>query len=268
MPLFHRLVAGCALAASALFTSGCVKDHGIDPMPLRFLSFTDNTHRYDLRFQADEDLSSLFERHTGTGQISEGLVCALDGDENFDLEHVIVYNLSGWPDFESRAADGSYNYLAQMRFSKTEPNRSTSTDLTRDTIQRLLEKRTTIPCKLYITAFPYRAYFTLVMRIPVSVLLPEVNKHDYRPYIPPYVWAAPTLPDATPLAPFAKQVQATLYSARLPITDPETGRTLPRVAYVIQRKDGYLEYGTSDSEGYTHEVMSLTRETIKLYLVD
>lgn len=76
------------------------------------------------------------------------------------------------------------------------------------------------------------------------------------------------LDDATPLAPFARQVEAPLYSARLPITDSETGRPLPRVAYVIQRKDGYLEYGTSDAEGYTHEVISLTRETIKLYLVD
>lgn len=268
MPVFHRFALGFTLAAGALLSSGCVKDHGIDPLPLRFVSFSDNPYRYDLRFQADEDLLSLFERHTGNGQISERLVCALDGDENFDLEHVITYNLSGSPEFESRAPDGSFNYLAQMSFDKTLPSRSSSTELTRETIQRLLENRTTIPCKLYITAFPYHAYFSLVMRIPVSALLAEVNKHDYSPYIPPFVWAAPTLDDATPLAPFARQVEAPLYSARLPITDSETGRPLPRVAYVIQRKDGYLEYGTSDAEGYTHEVISLTRETIKLYLVD
>lgn len=268
MPVFHRFALGVTLAASALFTSGCVKDHGIDPLPLRFQSFTDSKYRYDLRFQADEDLLSLFERHTGTGQISERLVCALDGDENFDLEHVITYNLSGSPEFESRAPDGSFNYLARMSFDKTQPSRSSSTELNRETIQRLLEKRTTIPCKLYITAFPYHAYFSLVMRIPVSVLLAEVDKHDYRPYIPPYVWAAPALPDTTPLAPFAKQVEATLYSARLPITDSETGQPRRGVAYVIKRRDGFLEYGTSDFDGYTHEVMSLTRETIKLYLVD
>ena len=268
MPVFHRFALGFTLAAGALLSSGCVKDHGIDPVPLRFLSFSDNPYRYDLRFQADEDLLSLFERHTGNGQISERLVCALDGDENFDLEHVITYNLSGSPEFESLAPDGSFNYLAQVSFDKTLPSRSSSTELTRETIQRLLENRTTIPCKLYITAFPYHAYFSLVMRIPVSVLLAELNQHDYSPYIPPFVWAAPTLDDATPLAPFARQVEAPLYSARLPITDSETGRPLPRVAYVIQRKDGYLEYGTSDAEGYTHEVISLTRETIKLYLVD
>ena len=31
--------------------------------------------------------------------------------------------------------------------------------------------------------------------------LAEVEKHDYSPYIAPYVWSAPALPDSTPLAP-------------------------------------------------------------------
>uniref|UniRef100_A0A1I8ABD6 Type VI secretion system tip protein VgrG n=1 Tax=Steinernema glaseri TaxID=37863 RepID=A0A1I8ABD6_9BILA len=97
--------------------------HTVVAVELLLQGNRDNPYRYDLRFQADEDLLSLFERHTGNGQISERLVCALDGDENFDLEHVITYNLSGSPEFESRAPDGSFNYLAQMSFDKTLPSR-------------------------------------------------------------------------------------------------------------------------------------------------
>ncbi|MDD1014573.1 hypothetical protein [Pseudomonas rubra] len=253
-------LAACALGA-ALTLGGCT--HGIDSMPLEFSSFTYNNGAYYLRFRSDEEIVSLFERHTGDGQIGEWFTCALDDDQDFTVGHAMIYSLVGGVDFEGISEIKGYNYVVQASFYKTTPDRTTRTDLLKPAIHRLLEGKTHIPCKLSITAFLYNAYYSKTLQLPVNQVLAEVARHRDR--LPEWV-PDPIVIGRPPLVP---QIEALpLYTARLQIIDNDTGRPRSYASYSVKRGDGYLEYGKADFDGMTHEVLSLTRETIKLYVED
>ncbi|QBF26946.1 hypothetical protein EXN22_15075 [Pseudomonas tructae] len=251
-------LAACALGA-ALSLGGC--SHGIDSMPLEFSSFTYNNGSYYLRFRSDEEIVSLFERHTGDGQIGEWLTCALGDDQDFTVGHAMKYNLAGGVDFEGISEIKGYNYVVWARFNKTPKSRNNNDDLLKPAIQRLLAGKSTIPCKLSITAFAYQAYYSKTMQVPVAQLLAEVARHRDR--LPD--WAPVELSAAHP-APLLEPLRMPLYSKRMQIIDTETGEPRGHVAYVIKRQDGYLERGETDYYGNTHEVMTLTPETLDLYL--
>ncbi|CAM3815913.1 hypothetical protein PSWA111526_12865 [Pseudomonas wadenswilerensis] len=261
-PLFapsFRLAA-CALGA-ALSLGGC--SHGIESMPLEFSSFTYHDGSYYLRFRSDEEIVSLFKRHTGDGQIGEWLKCALGDDQDFTVGHAMIYNLGGGVDFEGISEIRGYNYVVWARFNKTTPDRSTETALLKPAIHRLLEGKTSIPCKLSITAFAYNAYYSKTMQLPVAQVLSEVAKHRDR--LPEWV-PDPIVVGRAPLVPLIDPLP--LYSDRMQIIDTDTGKPRGYVPYVVKRSDGYLEHGESDFDGLTHEVLSLTRETVKLYVED
>ncbi|UVL59317.1 hypothetical protein LOY54_14750 [Pseudomonas sp. B21-032] len=261
-PLFapSLRLAACALGA-ALALGGC--SHGIESMPLEFTSFTYHDGSYSLRFRSDEEIISLFERHTGDGQIGEWFTCALDDDQDFTVGHAMIYSLVGGVDFEGISEIKGYNYVVNAHFYKTTPDRSTQTELLKPAIQRLLADKAHVPCKLSITAFLYDAYYSKTLQLPVDQVLTEVARHRERPVQwqpePIVIGRSPLVPRIEPLP---------LYSDRLQIIDNDTGRPRGHVAYVVKRSDGYLEHGETDFNGLTHEVMSLTRETVKLYLDD
>lgn len=56
------------------------------------------------------------------------------------------------------------------------------------------------------------------------------------------------------------------FTDRLKLVNDVTGESMPDHPYVIQRADGRLEHGVSDSNGFTHQVSSHLPETIKLFL--
>ncbi|WP_141231068.1 MULTISPECIES: hypothetical protein [Pseudomonas] len=261
-PLFapSLRLAACALGA-AVSLGGC--SHGIDSMPLQFSSFSYHDGSYYLRFRSDEEIVSLFERHTGDGQIGEWFTCALDDDQDFTVGHAMIYSLVGGVDFEGISEIKGYNYVVSAHFYKTTPDRSTQTDLLKPAIHRLLAGKTSIPCKLSITAFAYDAYYSKTMQVPVNQLLTEVARH--RDPLPEWL-PEPIVAGRSPLVPLIDPLP--LYTARLQIIDNDTGRPRNRVAYTIKRSDGYLEHGEADFDGMTHEVLSLTRETVKLYVED
>jgi uncharacterized protein (DUF2345 family) len=58
------------------------------------------------------------------------------------------------------------------------------------------------------------------------------------------------------------------FSDKFRLVDQDSGEPLPNLDYAIQRADGSMEHGVSDSMGYTHLVSSHLPETIKLFLED
>ncbi|MNH03859.1 hypothetical protein D3C85_1437190 [compost metagenome] len=101
------------------------------------------------------------------------------------------------------------------------------------------------------------------MQLPVAQVLSEVAKHRDR--LPEWV-PDPIVVGRAPLVPLIDPLP--LYSDRMQIIDTDTGKPRGYVPYVVKRSDGYLEHGESDFDGLTHEVLSLTRETVKLYVED
>jgi uncharacterized Zn-binding protein involved in type VI secretion len=58
------------------------------------------------------------------------------------------------------------------------------------------------------------------------------------------------------------------FSDKIKLVDGTTGEPMPNHGYAIQREDGSLEHGVSDSMGFTHMVSSHLAETIKIFLED
>jgi len=58
------------------------------------------------------------------------------------------------------------------------------------------------------------------------------------------------------------------FSDKIKLVDGTTGEPMPIHGYAIQREDGSLEHGVSDSMGFTHMVSSHLAETIKIFLED
>lgn len=70
-------------------------------------------------------------------------------------------------------------------------------------------------------------------------------------------------------APFSGVLPMPVYfSDKFRLVDQDSGEPLPNLDYAIQRADGSMEQGVSDSMGYTHLVSSHLPETIKLFLED
>jgi len=58
------------------------------------------------------------------------------------------------------------------------------------------------------------------------------------------------------------------FSDKFRLIDDESGEPLANLDYAIQRADGSIEHGVSDSMGYTHVISSHLAETIQLFLED
>lgn len=58
------------------------------------------------------------------------------------------------------------------------------------------------------------------------------------------------------------------FGDQMKLVDETTGEPLPNHAYGIQRADGSIEHGVSDSMGYTHRIASHLAENIKVFLED
>ncbi|WP_213939940.1 hypothetical protein [Pseudomonas sp. dw_612] len=281
---FFTLMLFCALC------SGCLH-LDVPPARIEFVSINhDRYSLYDVRFTSDRDLIHLYEAHGRSGQIGTSLHCSLNGDLDFSVEHKIA--LEGYGRIEGMRlieGDRRYEILASVRFENNE-DRSGLSYIAPAELVRLLEPQDYMPCKVVITAFPFKAYYSKVMYVPTSRIIAEVKnpriaprRVSLKPADRPLTWLqfepvcivrwreelSPAydqiddvglcrdVPYAGLLASFApsnKKLRLVTWSDQTP---------KPLTAYTLIRGDGRREPGISAENGDTHLVGSMTQETLK-----
>ncbi|MEG0066447.1 MAG: hypothetical protein RR740_17790 [Pseudomonas sp.] len=158
--------------------SGCAKDHLQPPANLIFVSVErERSLLYVIRYQSDVDVRDLFGRGERQGMISGTLRCALADDHDFSVGKAIRFSAIGLIRSEkNQANETKFSYLTPAFITETSDNRSSERDLSVAEMNQLLSNKQQIPCKVVVTAYGYKPYYSNTMHIPVADLLREINK--------------------------------------------------------------------------------------------
>ncbi|WP_049828014.1 hypothetical protein [Pseudomonas sp. H1h] len=172
--MMYRLLL-CGLLAMC---SGCAKDHVKPPANLSFESAErEKSLLYVIRYQSDVDVLDFFGRGERVGMISGMLHCALADDHDFSVGKAIQFSASGLirsDKNEDRKA--KFSYFTRAFLSETSDNRSSERNLSATELNQLLANKQQIPCKVVVTAYGYKPYYSNTMNLPVAELLREINK--------------------------------------------------------------------------------------------
>ncbi|WP_238344750.1 hypothetical protein [Pseudomonas sp. SWRI81] len=164
-----------------IFCASCAKDHSVPPANLNFLSVEKegNSSLYAVYYGSDVDLLNLFNRGKRVGAASTMLECALGDDQDFSITNRLRYSAYGVIDEDaSNKARGRFNYVTSAFLRQTPDNGSTQDNLSVPELNALLSQRKSVPCKVVVTAYGYKPYYSNTMNIPTADLLREINKPE------------------------------------------------------------------------------------------
>lgn len=159
--------------------SACAKDHSMPPANLIYLSVARDGDfgLYDIHYESDVNILDLFGRGEGEGVVAAQLQCALGDDQDFSIGHFQRESAYGSISREQFNKDAlRYRYVTTAFLRKSKNNGSSDGDLSVAELNAMLTKKINIPCKVYITAYGYKTYYSNAMYIPTSDLLREINK--------------------------------------------------------------------------------------------
>jgi len=157
--------------------SGCAKDHVKPPANLSFVSVARERALYDVRYQSDVDVLDLFDRGERKGMASGTLECALGDDEDFAVDKSMQFSALGLITSDKGQANKTgFSYLTSAFLIETSSDRSSDRNLSAVELNQLLSGKQQIPCKVVVTAYGYKPYYSNTMNLPVADLLREVNK--------------------------------------------------------------------------------------------
>lgn len=262
------------------------------PAPrIEFASIEYDSGLYTIRFRSDRDVVNLYKAHGISAQIGTWLSCSLDGDSDFSIEHEILLSGSASVrDVRIVEGDRRYEFSTVMMFQESIDGGSGSRFIRKEVLLSLLSKQQYIPCRVTLTAFLYKAYYSNVMYVPTTRIIAQVEKEITAPeyvILPPedrqLSWllfeqicinetryyagtiivhggVCSGLPYSGLLSSFAPM------KGQFRIIDSQTKQPRANVSYIIQRADGREEAGLSDAQGDTHIFGANQHEPFKLFV--
>ncbi|WP_263938585.1 hypothetical protein [Pseudomonas capsici] len=223
-----------------------------------------------------------FNNYENSNQQNPVLMCSLDRDTNFSTNHVIKTKARG----SVKAKDESRlnrEFISEVYFSYSNPNGNESKLREYDDIKALIENQVSIPCKVRITAsWGYDSYYTNTFFIPSALILEKVRENNSTtesllqtapPFIadrwpPALIFPAIGIPLPAPIVIIDDTFFSAPFSDKFKLINETTGEPMPNHRYAIQRADGSIEQGVSDSQGFTHRVRSHVAESVKVFVED
>lgn len=163
----------------AIMCSACAKDHNIPSANLSYASVVRSTSKitYGISFGSDTNILDLYGQGMREGASSIIFNCALGADQDFSKGHSIQLTAIGAIDVdESNRAAGRFNYVSNVFLYETNDRGSLARNLSIKELNSLLSDKKNIPCKVVITAYGYKPYYSNTLNIPTADLLREINK--------------------------------------------------------------------------------------------
>ncbi|MEO6678011.1 MAG: hypothetical protein ABIO21_11600 [Pseudomonas sp.] len=165
-----------------LACASCARDHNKPSANLEFLSVEREGRLplYDISFSSNIDLQDIYGRGEGLGQASNNLICALENDSDFSVGNTIERSAYGLIEKSASGhVQGAFNYVTRAFLSETRNKGTSRRNLSVDELNSILANKTDIPCKVVITAYGYKPYYSNTMHIPTADLLREINKPKF-----------------------------------------------------------------------------------------
>jgi len=160
-----------------LLCAGCVKTANIPPADLTLSSFELGPNNlFTVKFTSTVDLVNAFNDFENSNQLTPTLICSLDGDMDFSSEHSINIKAEGLVNAISQTRP-NYTFTSELVFYNTRPD-GTQLDLNDyEAVRPLLVNKALIPCKVRITAYGYKTYYTKSLIIPATKMREQIFKN-------------------------------------------------------------------------------------------
>lgn len=157
----------------ALSCSACMKDHHQPIANLAYLHAEADAGRvsFNLFFASDIDLDEVYSHLDGSGKIGQSLRCSLGREPVFAMDHVIPLFGSGTVE-RAGQEQGRFLYRSSLHFAETTDEGRSERFIDQQRFIEALAGRSTVPCKVVMTAYGYRAYFSNTLMLPAGELLP------------------------------------------------------------------------------------------------
>lgn len=139
------------------------------PANLNFSSIEKSSLGYAIEFYSDMDIESLFSTERTRKIVARSLVCALENDHDFSVEHNIERAFRGGVELqgsELRGTKKQYRYLSEGNFFYSFNNGSQQAPLEKDEVIKLLAEKSVIECRIVMTIYFSKPYFSGSMMIP------------------------------------------------------------------------------------------------------
>jgi hypothetical protein len=153
--------------------SACMRDHHQPIANLAYLRSQPVEGRisFHLYFASDLDLDEVYSHLEGSGKIGQRLYCSLEREPQFSMGHVIP--AFGEGTVERIGQDGGrYLYLSSLHFAETSDEGRSDRFIDQRRFKEILAGRRNVPCKVVMTAYGYKAYFSNILLLPADDLLP------------------------------------------------------------------------------------------------
>ncbi|WLG86900.1 hypothetical protein PSH97_10425 [Pseudomonas cucumis] len=162
--------------ASILLCTACAKTASIPPTDLTLSSFgLGPNNLYTIIFTSNIDLLNAFNTYENANQLTPILTCSLDNDLDFSVDHSINVKAEGRVTSESKSKT-NHTFLADLVFYHTNLD-GTQLDLNSyDVIKPLIAAQASIPCKVRIAAYGYKAYYTNTLLIPSALMMDQMSQ--------------------------------------------------------------------------------------------
>lgn len=142
-----------------------------------FVRFAQAGDNYTLTFASETDFFAPSWQEGGRSVVGRSLVCSLDDDADFSVDHAMPRYLRGNVDPLGHAGTPArFTYAATVNFRETRDEGTSDSLIGNAEVNRLLAGRATVPCKVVVILLPGKPYYSKTMQVPVAALLAEVNR--------------------------------------------------------------------------------------------
>lgn len=156
----------------ALLGSGCSETKPI--ANLKFIKIYQLPAVVVVEFDSDTELEALYAANKHQKIVVKKLLCALGGDQNFDVEHSMQHFFRGNMQLVgSSTVEGkkSYRYASRGDFYQNSPGQRDMNLLRGDALRTMLSDKKSVPCKVIMTVYMAEPYYSAPLLIPVNELI-------------------------------------------------------------------------------------------------
>lgn len=138
---------------------------------LKFVEATNSGSHIRIHYQSDTDFDSVVDRAGKRKVVTTRLRCALEEDQDFSVGHIIERYGEGQDIKEEVFSKTIIGYIATMYFFETFNKDTTRRYISGEELRVILGRREKIPCKVVMTIYLSRPYYSATMWIPSSEIL-------------------------------------------------------------------------------------------------
>jgi len=164
-----------AILLTLASTAGCTQDKPVASLTYQEVQRVSDF--YHIKFSSDLDLDAIFNPEQGEKVVSQRLVCALEGDHDFSVSHSLQRYLRGDVSIapaSDPAKSSRFIYLSKANFYESFDKDTSRKYISDASLRKMLQAQTAIPCKIVMTVYAKRPYYSKTMLIPTQDILKQI----------------------------------------------------------------------------------------------